>query len=317
MHIEIESKRLKYELDIKGKYSVIQGDSGNGKTNMCRLLQQSLTGDKTIKIQSSIPVLTIAPFDSGEGLRTIRNSIVVLDENYKVLREPGVASILQESDNYFIIIYRKNLDFLPLCVENLYEMQADGRKHWIQPKYTVSGRKNFTRVRHILVEDKVSGFEFFQEHFNVDVVSAKSKSEIVRCLKWLVEMNSEYNDVLIVYDAAAFAYQKEALDVWLDESKLRVQILDWYSFEHYVLTQAPFLINLTQEEIGKKWESLEQAAESQLKNRINYHKGHLPECLKQHSSCNACRQINTCGYKHHAFSPDICINEEGNRMEVF
>lgn len=43
MHVEIETKRLKYELDIKGKYSVIQGDSGNGKTNMCRLLQQRLT----------------------------------------------------------------------------------------------------------------------------------------------------------------------------------------------------------------------------------------------------------------------------------
>ena len=143
MHIEIESKRLKYELDIKGKYSVIQGDSGNGKTNMCRLLQQSLTGDKTIKIQCSISVLTIAPFDSGEGLRTIRNSIVVLDENYKILRKPNVASILWESDNYFIIIYRKNLDFLPLCVENLYEMQAGGRKHWVQPRYTVSGEKEY------------------------------------------------------------------------------------------------------------------------------------------------------------------------------
>ena len=28
--------------------------------------------------------------------------------------------------------------------------------------------------------------------------------------------------------------------------------------------------------VGNRWESLEQAAESKLKNRISYDKGHLP-----------------------------------------
>lgn len=139
MHIEIETKRLKYELDIKGKYSVIQGDSGNGKTNMCKLLQQRMTGDKTIKISSEIPVVTLASFDSGSGLRDIQNSVVVLDENYKILREPDAAAMLQESDNYFVIIYRKNLDFLPLSIENLYEMQTNGRGHWLRQKNRMDG----------------------------------------------------------------------------------------------------------------------------------------------------------------------------------
>lgn len=35
MLIEVSSKRLSYKLAIKGKYTVIQGDSGNGKTNLC------------------------------------------------------------------------------------------------------------------------------------------------------------------------------------------------------------------------------------------------------------------------------------------
>ncbi|MCI9077573.1 MAG: hypothetical protein HFH68_01445 [Lachnospiraceae bacterium] len=223
MYIEIETKRLKYELDIKGKYSVIQGDSGSGKTNMCRLLQQKLTGDKTVKVTSSLPVVTIAPFDNGSGLQGIQNSIVIIDENYKILREPDVASILQKSDNYFIIIYRKNLDFLPLCVENLYEMETNGRVHWIRQKYTVSGIKDFNKIKHIITEDKASGWEFFQE----------------------------------------------------------------------------------------------QAAEEQLKDKINYSKGYLPNCLKRNSLCNTCRQIDTCQYKHHMFKPDIHINEGTNRMEAF
>lgn len=315
MHIEIETKRLKYELDIKGKYSVIQGDSGNGKTNMCKLLQQRMTGDKTIKISSEIPVVTLASFDSGSGLRDIQNSVVVLDENYKILREPDAAAMLQESDNYFVIIYRKNLDFLPLCIENLYEMQTNGRGHWLRQKYAVSGIRSFHEVRHIITEDRASGFEFFQEHFNVDVISAKSKSEIVRHLQRLTQADPEYNDILIVYDAAAFAYQKEALDAWIAQSRLRIQILDWYSFEHYVLTQAPFFTTLTQEETGKDWESLEQAAEFCLKQNIHYSKGHLPKCLKKKSSCNSCREVTACKYKHHVFQPDIRINETAGRTE--
>lgn len=94
MHIEIESKRLKYELDIKGKYSVIQGDSGSGKTNMCRLVGQQSAGDKTIKITSMLPVVTIVSFDDGTGLKNIRNSVVLLDEDYKILREFHVATML-------------------------------------------------------------------------------------------------------------------------------------------------------------------------------------------------------------------------------
>lgn len=317
MHIEIETKRLKYKLDIKGKYSVIQGDSGNGKTNMCRLLQQRMTGDKTIKISSKLPVITLASFDDGSGLKDTRNSVIVLDENYKILREPDAASILRESDNYFVIISRKNLDFLPLCVENLYEMQTNGRGHWLQQKYTVTGIRNFHGIKHIVTEDQVSGLEFFQEHFNVDVTSAKSKSEVIRHLQHFIDIDPEYNDILIVYDAAAFAYQKEALDTWIHEKQLRVQMLDWYSFEHYVLTQAPFSTNLTQEEIGKDWESLEQAAECQLRDKINYSKGHLPKCLKQKSSCSTCRQINTCKYKHPIFKPDLRINDAVKKVEVF
>ncbi len=112
-------------------------------------------------------------------------------------REPNVASMLQESDNYFIIIYRKNLDFLPLCVENLHEMRTNGRGHWLVQKYTVTGIRNFLGIKHIVTEDKASGFEFFQEHFNIDIASANSKSEIIRYLQKMVEKDTFEPDIRI------------------------------------------------------------------------------------------------------------------------
>lgn len=135
-------------------------------------------------------------------------------------------------------------------------------------------------------------------------------------MQHLKESDSNFNDVLVVYDAA-FAYQKEALDTWIMESGLRIQILDWYSFEHYILTQEPFLEVLTQEGIGKKWESLERATDFTLKDKIPYAKGHLSQCLRKHSSCNSCKRVDICKFKHHEFKPDLHINDSVRRLEVF
>ena len=125
MYTEVTSKRLIYKLDIKGKYSVIQGDSGNGKTNLCKLLWDRAGGDKTIKINCELPVITLGTPSTGEELSNVKDFVVVIDENCMVLQQPDVARILKESDNYFVIISRDTLDFLPLCVENIYDMKTN------------------------------------------------------------------------------------------------------------------------------------------------------------------------------------------------
>ena len=39
-HIIVETKRLKYEFDIRRNITVIQGDSATGKTTLTGLLQE-------------------------------------------------------------------------------------------------------------------------------------------------------------------------------------------------------------------------------------------------------------------------------------
>lgn len=96
MRFQVASKRLEYDLKFYGKYTVIQGDSGNGKTNLCRLLRDRQIGDKTIKIDSTMPVLTLDASSDGDELNNIRDSIIVIDEYYKVLRNDRLGSILKE-----------------------------------------------------------------------------------------------------------------------------------------------------------------------------------------------------------------------------
>ena len=64
-------------------------------------------------------------------------------------------------------------------------------------KYTVTGIRNFLGIKHIVTEDKASGFEFFQEHFNIDIASANSKSEIIRYLQKMVEKDTFEPDIRI------------------------------------------------------------------------------------------------------------------------
>lgn len=262
MNFKVLSKRLNYNITFYGKYSVIQGDSGNGKTNLCRLLHDRELGDKTIKIESELDVIALNPNDTIDRLSEIKGKIIIIDEFYKILSDRNLSNALKNSNNYFIIISRKKMDFLPLAVDSLYDMKTDGKNHWIEPRYIVDCKKQFYNIKEIITEDSVSGLYFFREFFpEIKSSSANSKSQIIDYLKKRLQEDNSFNNILIVYDSSAFAYNKESLDVFLDKSRLSFQYLDWYSFENYVLTQQPFNYTLLPKDIDYTYEGLEQASE--------------------------------------------------------
>lgn len=131
----IRSKRLEYKIEFKGKYTVIHGDSGTGKTNLCSLVRDYAFGDHTIKIESPLSIMVLDTVQYEIILNGTHDSIIIIDENYPALHDRLIAKMLQDSDNYFIIISRDTLNWLPLNVENLYDMVADGKKHYLRQKF--------------------------------------------------------------------------------------------------------------------------------------------------------------------------------------
>lgn len=314
----VETKRLYYDIKLKGKYSVVQGFSGRGKSTLCELIIESALGDKTVKVNSTLKVVAFSKQDTGERLLSIHNSIIVIDEICLLWKEHNLASLFQQSDNYFLIISRDTLDWLPLAVTNLYQMQIEGKNHFLVPLFKVENKRNFSGVDRILVEDSGSGKKFFEEYFpSVPCKSAGSKNNILRRAKALMETDS-IKSLLIVYDSAAFGYQVAALNNWLTEKPYRVQILDWESFEHFVLESNLFNVSLRQEDLDYRDESLEQASTEMLKKMIPYKKDTLPKCLKQSPGCiRNCPTIATCKYKHDAaWNHNLRINQTAC-MEVF
>ena len=154
MHISISSKRCKYELDIHGKYSVIGGDSGSGKSTLYKMIMLWEAENKAIKASCDYKLHAMAINENSSFLENNEGCIIVIDEYCKILREPDISTILRKSKNYFILITRKILDFLPVSVDNYYEMKTMGIVHRNFPIYSRFTNRNYRGIKTIVTEDK-------------------------------------------------------------------------------------------------------------------------------------------------------------------
>ncbi len=318
LHLKVMSKRLSYELEFFGKYTVIQGDSGTGKTTLCTLLDSYANGNHAVKVECEFKVYHVVSTMAEMMLENIHDSILVIDEDCKILRSYNIANMLKQSNNYFILISRHTFDFLPLSIENLYTLHVDGKNHALQHTYTLGNKRTFFDIELIVTEDRKSGYEFFKHHFNIPVQSAGSKSQIVPTLNRLFYGNKKLSRILVVFDAAAFAYQYKSLCEWVAAHRsLNVSFLDWQSFENYILRQPPFSIVQEQQDTDNYVESLEQLSTDTLESIINYNKDTLCKCLTQNVECGRCSRVHECKYKHNCFQCDLKIIGKNNLMEVF
>lgn len=311
MHISISSKRCKYELDIHGKYSVIGGDSGSGKSTLYKMIMLWEAENKAIKASCDYKLHAVAINENSSFLENNEGCIIVIDEYCKILREPNISSILRKSKNYFILITRKILDFLPVSVDNYYEMKTTGIVHTNIPIYSRFTNRNYRGIKTIVTEDKRSGYLYFKDYYDCDVKSAHSKSEVVN---YLIKNKLIDPSVLVVYDAAAFAYQAKSFYDFCN--KYKVQVLDWESFEHEILLNYPFNEKLTQDDCSYLYESLEQLSTCVLSNKIRYNKSSLTNCLKKEFTCDRCNR--DCEFKHSRTKPKtFSINENINNISAF
>ncbi len=138
-HIVVESKRLKYEFDIKRNITVIQGDSASGKTTLLDLLgTHSRFGKESgISVQSDVPCVV---FGGDAGLwKTIleayQDSIVFIDEDYPFIYSKDFAELVQASSNYFVLITRQPLYNLPYSVREIYGIRTTGKYHYPEQVY--------------------------------------------------------------------------------------------------------------------------------------------------------------------------------------
>jgi hypothetical protein len=279
------------------------GESATGKTSLCGIISDynsaKLNHEFTrIKLEASNDVVVVHNDSDETILNNKENRIMIIDEDCSLLHRYDTSSLLQNSNNYFLIICRKLLDYLPVSVDNIYCFKKEEKTNIAVPLYQRFQERYFGKIDIIITEDSRSGRKFFEEYFHgIEVKSAESKSQVA--LKLEYEILQGNNNILVVYDAAAFGYQISAfIDTLAKYKDLNVKILDWDSFECYLLGSSIFDEKYTQKDMDCYSESLEQFCTDRLCERINYHKGTLPKCFKMTNVCGRCDNVGKCKFKH-------------------
>ena len=62
-----------------------------------------------------------------EQLVGIRDSIVFIDEGNEFIQSDDFSRVIQQTDNYYVIVSREGLPSLPYSVEEIYGIRLSGR----------------------------------------------------------------------------------------------------------------------------------------------------------------------------------------------
>lgn len=240
-HVVVESKRLKYEFDIKRNITVIQGDSASGKTTLLDLLgTHSRYGKESgISVQSDVPCVVFGGDASlwKTILEAYQDSIVFIDEDYPFIYSKDFAELVQASSNYFVLITRQPLYNLPYSVQEIYGIRTTGKYHYPEQVYhefyRIYDDSNETLDKEVLVlvEDSKSGYQFLSKACKQgECVSVEGNSQFVG----KIENAEENKKVVVIADGAAFgAYVAKVTTI----AKSRKDVMLYFpeSFEWLIL----------------------------------------------------------------------------------
>lgn len=85
VNLKVTTNKAIYDITLEHKYSVIQGDSGTGKTVLATFIEACAAKNKAVKIQCDTAVsartAVFASIEEFEQFLAGKTGIVVLDEN--------------------------------------------------------------------------------------------------------------------------------------------------------------------------------------------------------------------------------------------
>ena len=228
MIIEIDAGKFKVRHEIHNKFSILTGNSGIGKTTIWDFIYGSLIIQNDIIVKSPKSIIALDRNVTVETLALYSDNIIALDEDAQILHLPNTASLLTQSNNYFMIVTRKMLKSLPVALNDYRTVEYDNGVYQTVPIFKQENKRYFSSVKRVLTEDSDAGLIFLQR-YGIYCESSNGNASLAHKVK---------KDDLVVFDASAIAMFYSTLSNKIN--KKGAQQLDWNSFENYVLSQQPF-----------------------------------------------------------------------------
>ena len=109
--IKLKDRFVEYDFELYDKYTLIQGDSADGKTSLYELISTYYQSPDAIQC-SGHKNLRNLPFTRDKNeielvLLGNSNYVFIMDENHPLLLMEGFEKLLNDSDNYFTAKYAK------------------------------------------------------------------------------------------------------------------------------------------------------------------------------------------------------------------
>ena len=243
--IEIYNNKSHYFLTVKRNITVIQGNSGTGKTSLLQMISQydDFGASSGITVLSDADCHVVSGRSWEEQIKRYQASIIFIDEINSFVKTDEFARIVKASGNYFVIVSRDGLPNLPYSIEEIYGLKTASNtgKYKAFSKvynemyhiYHLEGMK-YSRLEAVITEDSNAGYEFFYSVFGEKCISAHGKSNVY---SKFVESDGA---VLAIVDGAAFGSEIGNVMRYIESNKKDCVIYAPESFEYLILCAGLF-----------------------------------------------------------------------------
>lgn len=169
----IYDKDNEYRFTLKRNITIIQGESGTGKTTLLQAIFNSMSGSSAVAYTVETSANYFVYTDAYINLRwetllaEITNSVIFIEENNRFVYSNDFAKYVKKSGNYFVIIGRKPLKGLPYSWQEIYELVSHKGSGDLRRIYEFKEfYTNFTFTDYnfdlVIMEDSNAGFEFLR-----------------------------------------------------------------------------------------------------------------------------------------------------------
>jgi predicted ATPase len=130
IHIRISNVRVTYDINLKRKFTIINGDSATGKTtlvSMAVLGNQGAGRAATVDIVCSYNVRAIATGTDINLLTLEKDTVYFIDEEeLSTYTNTGFKKML-DSENFFVLVTRRIPKELPSCATEVCCAKSSGK----------------------------------------------------------------------------------------------------------------------------------------------------------------------------------------------
>jgi hypothetical protein len=111
----VQSRFVRYRFNVNSKYTVLYGDSSDAYNPISLLVS-----GRGVSVDCSLPVKPVL-FDSWKGIFQKWSGVIFLiDDRTEGYLSRKFAEAVEASNNYFVFITRKSLDYIPYGAEDVY-----------------------------------------------------------------------------------------------------------------------------------------------------------------------------------------------------